>query len=153
MTDKLAHASFSVERSYPQSPARVFKAHADVAAKRRWFAEGEGFVIASYSLEFRVGGWERTRFRFGADGPPMTNDCVYHEIKENERMVFSYAMTIGGAPLSVSLSTIELFPEGKGTHLVFTEQGVYYGEQDIKGREEGTSGLLERLASELDRAG
>ncbi len=153
MTDQYAHETFTVERTYPQSPAKVFKAHAEEAAKRRWFAEGEGFVIDSYSLDFKVGGWERTRFRFGADGPPMTNDCVYHEIKPNERMVFSYSMTIGGAMLSVSLSTVELIPAGKGTRLVFTEQGIYYGEPNIEGRKEGTRGLLERLAENLDAQG
>lgn len=149
MTDTFAHATFTVERSYPQAPAKVFAAHADEAAKRRWFAEGEGFVIDSYSLDFNVGGWERARFRFGEDGAPMTNDCVYHEIVANERLVFSYTMTIGGAPLSTSLATIELKPEGKGTRLIFTEQGIYHGEQDIEGRKSGTAGLLERLAMEL----
>ncbi len=150
MTD-LAHHSFTVERVYPQSPAKVFRAHADEATKRRWFAEGVGFVIDSYSLDFKVGGWERTRFRFGEDGPPMTNDCVYHEIAADRRMVFSYAMTVAGHPLSVSLSTVELFPEGSGTRLVFTEQGAYYGTQDIEGRKDGTRGLLERLAEDLTR--
>lgn len=152
MTDKTAHSSFSIERSYPQSPARVFAANSATAKKRRWFAEGEGFIIDSYALDFRVGGWEVTRFRFGADGPPMTNDCVFHEIKTNERFVFSYAMTMAGAPLSVSLGTIELFPAGKGTRLVYTEQGICYGDQDIKNREEGSRGMLERLAKELERA-
>ncbi|BCW90530.1 hypothetical protein sos41_37010 [Alphaproteobacteria bacterium SO-S41] len=148
---ELAHHTFTVERVYPQSPAKVFRAHADTAAKRRWFAESTGFIIDSYSLDFKVGGWERTRFRYGEDGPPMTNDCVYHEIAANERMVFSYAMTIGGAPLSVSLSTTELHAEGKGTRLVFTEQIVHYGEQDIEGRKDGTRQLFERLAAELNR--
>lgn len=149
MTD-LAHHTFTVERSFPQSPARVFRAHAEEASKRRWFAETTGFVIDSYSLDFKVGGWERTRFRYGEDGPPMTNDCVYFEIVENERLVFAYAMTIGGQPLSTSLSTTELIPEGAGTRLVFTEQIIHYGDQDLEGRKEGTRELFERLAEELD---
>lgn len=149
MTD-LAHHTFTVERVYPQSPAKVFRAHADAAAKRRWFAESTGFVIDSYSMDFKAGGWERTRFRYGEDGPPMTNDGVYFEIVENERIVFAYAMTIGGAPLSTSLATIELHPEGTGTRLVYTEQIVHYGEQDIEGRKEGTRDLFERLAAELN---
>jgi uncharacterized protein YndB with AHSA1/START domain len=46
------------------SNARVFKAFADPAAKRRWFIEGEGSDIESYESDFRVGGLETSRFRF-----------------------------------------------------------------------------------------
>jgi hypothetical protein len=34
----VTHDTFVVERSYPASPARVFAAWADPAAKARWFA-------------------------------------------------------------------------------------------------------------------
>ena len=36
----VTHATFSLERSYPAPPARVFAAWADPAAKARWFAGG-----------------------------------------------------------------------------------------------------------------
>lgn len=32
------HSSFTLERSYPATPERVFAAWADPAAKARWFA-------------------------------------------------------------------------------------------------------------------
>lgn len=150
MTDRIAHATISVERSYPQSPAKVWRAHADQATRRRWFAEGDGFIVDDYRLDFRVGGIEATRFRFGEDGPPMTQDAVFHDLIENERMVFTYTMTIAGAPLSVSTGTVELTPKGQGTHLRYTEQGVFFGDQDLRGREEGTRQLFERLAAELN---
>ena len=93
------HKTFTIERTYQASPERVFRAHSDPEKKRRWFAEGEGFVIDSYTLDFREGGFERTRFRFGEDGPPMTNDCIYFDIVPDRRLVFAYHMTFGGAPL------------------------------------------------------
>ncbi len=38
MTERsVTHATFVVERLYDASPARVFAAWADPAAKRRWF--------------------------------------------------------------------------------------------------------------------
>ncbi len=41
MTDRsVTHATFVVERRYDASPARVFAAWADPAAKARWFARG-----------------------------------------------------------------------------------------------------------------
>ncbi len=145
------HATFTIERSYDASPARVFKAHTDKVAKRRWFVEGEGFTIESYEMDFRVGGKESSRFRFQG-GPLMTFDAVHHDIVPNERIVTAYSMTMDGNTISVSLATTELRAEGKGTRLVFTEQGAYVdGHDDVAGREEGSRGLLEALDKELRR--
>jgi hypothetical protein len=53
--------------------------------------------------------------------------------------------------MSTSLTTIELIPEGAGTLVKFTEQDAYLdGNDGRKDREEGTRGLLEMLAKELD---
>ena len=151
MTHPAIHRQFTLERAYRQSPERVYAAFSDPKKKRRWFAEGAGFVIDDYSLEFRIGGFERTRFRFGKDGPPMTNDCVYTDLVPNERLVFAYWMTIGGAPLSSSHASIELFaqPNG-GTLLKMTEHDIFLnGEDGVDDRKKGTADLLERLAEAL----
>jgi uncharacterized protein YndB with AHSA1/START domain len=150
---EIAHATFSVERSYPQSPAKVFKAFSDPATKRRWFAEGEGWTVFEYKLDFRTGGSETSRFAF-KDGPEIRNDTSFQDIVPERRIVFTYKMAVGERPLSVSLSTIELVPEGKGTLMIYTEQGVYLdGAESVKGREEGSRWLLEQLSKELDRLG
>jgi hypothetical protein len=58
---------------------------------------------------------------------------------------------MGGVAMSVSLTTIELTPQGSGTLLIHTEQGAYLdGSDDGTGREEGTRGLLEILAKEVE---
>lgn len=149
MTQPTVFNTFTIERLYPAAPARVFSALRDPVKKRRWFAEGEGFTIDSYTLDFQVGGFERTRFRPDG-GPPMTNDCVYLEIVPEERVVFAYAMTIAGEPLSSSLGTMELIVEGNGTRLRYTEQTAYTsGEDGSAGRREGTEELFESLGREL----
>lgn len=145
----VTHASFTIERSYTASPTRVFAAFADPAQKRRWLAEGEGWEVEEFDVDFRVGGHERGRFRYQG-GPPITNDTVYQIIQPDERIILAYAMTIDGAPLSGSLLTIEFVPEGSGTRLVFTEQGAYLdGKDGPVHREEGSRELLEKLAAEL----
>ncbi|HEY3696631.1 SRPBCC family protein [Phenylobacterium sp.] len=145
------HGDFRIERLYPHSPARVFRANADAVAKRRWFAEGEGFEVLEYALDFRVGGWETSRFRFG-DGPEICNDAQFHVVVPDRRIVFTCRMAIGEAPISVSLSTIEIEPAGDGARFVFVEQGVYFGDPDaLKNREAGSRELLEALGRELDR--
>ncbi|MCE9672626.1 SRPBCC family protein [Myxococcus stipitatus] len=150
MSTPVIHKSFTIERTYPVPAARVFRALSDPKKKRRWFAEGDGFIIDSYTLDFQVGGFERTRFRFG-DGPAMTNDSVYLDIVENERVVFAYSMTIGGNPMSSSLGTMELVPVREGTLLRFTEATAFVdGNDGSAGRREGSIGLLEALAKELE---
>ena len=48
MTDRsIAHGTFVLERTYPASPARVFRAWADPSIKKRWF--GGGFLREYYS--------------------------------------------------------------------------------------------------------
>jgi uncharacterized protein YndB with AHSA1/START domain len=145
------HKSFTIERTYPSDPAGVFRAHSDARMKRRWFAEGEGFIVDSYSLDFRVGGFERTRFRFGAGGPAMTFDGVYLDIVPNERIIFAYAMTIDGSPLSSSLGTIELVPAKSATLLRYTEHTAFLDGKDSSAeRRQGSIELLEALARELE---
>ncbi|KUL95131.1 polyketide cyclase [Bosea sp. WAO] len=142
----VTHASFTIERSYAASPAKVFAAFADPAIKRRWFAEGEGWTVEQFDVDFRVGGFERSRFRYQG-GPPITNESVYQVIQPNERIILAYAMAIDGVPLSGSLLTMEYLPEGSGTKLVFTEQGAYLdGKDGPVHREEGSRELLESLA-------
>jgi uncharacterized protein YndB with AHSA1/START domain len=152
MSPPVIHKSFTIERAYPTTAARVFAAHAEPRLKRRWFAEGEGFLIDSYSLDFQVGGFERCRFRFGERGAAMTYDGVYLDIVPEERIVLAYAMTVGGAPLSSSLLTIELAPAAPGTLLRLTEHTAFVdGTDGSAGRREGSLALLERLAGELEK--
>jgi uncharacterized protein YndB with AHSA1/START domain len=146
------HDQFTIERRYRQSPERVFAAWAVPEKKRRWFAEGEGFTLDSYELDFRVHGMERCRFRAG-DGPPMTNDTFFHAIEEGRRIVASYSMTLGGAVFSVSLATVELAGAEGGTLLRYTEQAAFFGRIDgIDSRRAGCTEMLEKLAAALDAA-
>jgi uncharacterized protein YndB with AHSA1/START domain len=143
------HTTFTIERDYPVSPARVFHAFADHDSKRRWLVEGDGFRIDEYTSEFRVGGREFSRFRYG-DGPEIQNETSYHDIVPDRRIVFVYTMTVGGRRMSTSLTTVALAPTPDGTRLTFTEQAAFYdGIDDPAGREVGCRGLLEELAKEL----
>jgi uncharacterized protein YndB with AHSA1/START domain len=149
----VTHATFNLERTYEAAPARVFQAWADPAIKRRWFAEGEGWQIDEFAVDFKVGGYERTRFRFQG-GVPMRNDTTYHDIVPNERIVLAYTMTIGDNRISVSIATMEFKPAGNGTRLMFTEQGAFLDGLDTTGpRQSGWGSLLDALDKELKREG
>lgn len=150
MTERsVTHATFTLERSYDAPPARVFTAFADPAIKRRWFVEGEGWEVEEFTGEFKVGGFERSRFRFRG-GEPIRNDTTYHDIVPNERIIFAYSMTIGDKRISSSLATFQFKPAGSGTQLICTEQGAFLDGLDSVGpREAGWKELLEALGRAL----
>jgi uncharacterized protein YndB with AHSA1/START domain len=94
MATEVVHRTLSIERSYPAPPARVFAAFADPGTKRRWLVEGPGVEVDEFTLDFRVGGFERTRFRVGG-GAPGRNDTLFLDIVDGERIVFAYALSAG----------------------------------------------------------
>jgi uncharacterized protein YndB with AHSA1/START domain len=153
------HGSFIIERRYDASCERVFAAWADPNAKSAWFAEGEGWDIRSYELDFREGGTETSTFRVvGGNNPfpPSTtfsNDTVFNEIIPNQRIIFTYSMARDGVRFSVSLATVELHPADRGARLILTEHGAFFdGADGIKMREQGWQELLGKLEEFLTRA-
>jgi uncharacterized protein YndB with AHSA1/START domain len=154
MTERtVTHATFAIERVYPASAARVFRAFADGKQKVHWFNGPEEWGPDKHEMDFRVGGRE-TSVGGPKDGPVHAFDAIYYDIIENERIVFSYDMHLDDRRISVSLTTIELKPAGDGTRLIFTEQGAYLdGWDNPAERERGTGGLLDALGRYLVRQG
>jgi uncharacterized protein YndB with AHSA1/START domain len=166
----VTHATFTLERSYPVPPARVFAAWADPAAKARWFTPNPD---SGHELDFRVGGREVARG--GPDGGPvMTFETLYREIVPDQRIVYTSTLADGDDLITVSLTTVEFSPAeggtrpgggtgpggtgpggtgpGGGTRLVLTEQGAFLdGREQPAWREQGTADQLEALAKELIR--
>ncbi|MGG6310553.1 SRPBCC family protein [Paenibacillus macerans] len=143
MTERFVkHATFVVERDYAATPAKVYHAWADQAAKAKWFSKPEIF-------EFRVGGRE-----YSSGGPPegpvFIYDACYQEIVPEQRIVYTYTLDAGDARLSVSITTVELIPAEDGTKLVFTEQGTFFDGHDTPEiREHGTNEMLDALGKTL----
>jgi len=157
MTERsVAHATFSIERVYPASPARVFAAWASQAAKARWFVGPDEWKESDHELDFRVGG--RERVSGGPPGGPVhVYNGVYQDIVPDQRIIVSYDMHLDERRISVSLATVELKPAGTtadaGTRLIYTEQGAFLDGYDNAGqREHGTRALLDKLGEALRRA-
>jgi len=151
MNRQVTHATFSLERSYPVPPARVFAAWADPAAKARWFTPGPG---SGHQLDFRVGGREVATGGPEA-GPRMTFETLYRDIVPDQRIVYTSTLSAETDLVTVSLTTVEFTPgEDGGTRLVLTEQGAYLdGREEPAWREHGTADQLEALAAELKADG
>jgi uncharacterized protein YndB with AHSA1/START domain len=152
MPEPIVHTSFSIERTFPVAPSRVFAAFAEPELKAKWFHGPDGWEPRKLTFDFREGGHETAAgevpgqwsSRFEAD---------YHVIEPDSQIVYSYVMYHDEVRLSVSVTTVELdaLDDGAATRLVFTEQGAYFegGEAANADREEGTTGLLKQLEASL----
>jgi uncharacterized protein YndB with AHSA1/START domain len=153
----VVHAMFSIERSYKAPPPQVFHALTDPAAKARWFGGGDAYTTLEGVMDVRPGGRECVKGRW-ENGMVSAFDAIYFDVIPNERLVYSYEMSLDTRKISISLATMELWPEGAGTRLVVTEQGAFLdgyddGGSTIKGtmsRQHGTAMLLDRLGASLE---
>jgi uncharacterized protein YndB with AHSA1/START domain len=146
------HGTIRLERRYKAAPARVFAAWAEPQARAQWDVPGR-WVIAEQTFDFREGGRERKRF--GPQGDPhLVADTLYVDVVAERRIVFSYSMTSRGAPISVSLTTVEISPApssgGRNSHLLLTEQVAFLdGNDNAANREEGLASMLDKIGETL----
>jgi uncharacterized protein YndB with AHSA1/START domain len=152
MSEPITHASFSVERTFPVAPARVFAAFADPDLKAAWFHGPDGWAPTTSILDFREGGSEVAAGEVPGEWTSRF-EASYHVIEPDAQIVYSYVMFHDDVRLSVSVTTIELetIDSGAATRLVMTEQGAYFvdGEAANKEREAGTIALVEQLGASL----
>jgi len=143
------HGSFTIDRVFKASPAQVFHALTDTAAKARWFAGG-GYTLLKREMDARPGGREHVQGRWSS-GLVSTFDAVYFDVVADRRLVYAYEMHLDDRKISVSLATLELEPADAGTRLTLTEQGTFLeGYEDGGSREHGTRMLLDKLAASLE---
>jgi uncharacterized protein YndB with AHSA1/START domain len=145
----IVNAQFSIERHYRCSPSHAFRGFSDPELKRQWFANPAGWEDSVWELDFRVGGGELSGNR-SPEGRQALFRSTFHDIVEDERIVFVYDLLLNERLTSVSLTTVEFFGEEGGTRLLFAEQGAFFDElDDPAGREHGTGRLLDRLGQVL----
>jgi uncharacterized protein YndB with AHSA1/START domain len=143
MTDAThRHDSFALERVYPNCRAHVWAAWTVRDKKAAWLG------APTLEMDFRPGGFERSVFS-DAMGEHV-NETRYFEVKEGERIVLAYSMSVNGRIHTVSLATIVFLDEGGGTRLHYTEQMCVIPPSDgMAGRRQGWSALLDALGSYL----
>ena len=145
----IEHATFSIERVYDATPARVFGAWSNPANKLRWFFCDPDWKITEHAFDFRVGGRERLSVR-PPGGALHTMDALYQDIHDGRRIIYTYDMYVAERRISISLASVVLSPAGTGTRMLFTEHGAFLdGLATADEREEGTRIGLSNLATYL----
>jgi uncharacterized protein YndB with AHSA1/START domain len=154
-TRSVIHDTFTVERTYPAAPARVFAAFATEEEKSLWGDTGDiapaDEVDGPAEFDFRVGG--RERFAVKIDETTYRYDALYYDIVADQRIVYAYEMYARDVRISVSVATIQFARNGDGTALTWTEQGAYLdgidGLEASALRRDGTAEMLDGLTHHL----
>ena len=146
---KAIHNTVVMERKFKSSPEKVFAAWADPAAHGHWNVPGEDWVIAEFEQDFRVGG--RLHSFFGPKGSPRyRSEGHFLNIAENQRIISAGTMHDGNIPMSSTMCTVEIQSNGRGTHLILTDQSAYFQQGETpEDRSSGWGQILKRLASAL----
>jgi uncharacterized protein YndB with AHSA1/START domain len=105
-------------------------------------------------MEFAVGGVERLRYRLGDQTPfpglLLESHGTILDLVPEERIVASSTMGFGDLTISASLVTIEFAPDGDGTSMLCTHQGVFFeGADGPQIREMGWRALFDQLETAL----
>ncbi|HWU50028.1 MAG TPA: SRPBCC domain-containing protein [Asticcacaulis sp.] len=151
MTLMITPATFVCERDFEHSVALLYFAFTDHEARKVWYGGKErGFNVAHHTLDFREGGGESWRGQPHGDAW-MTNDATFIDIVPDQRIIYSYVMTMDGALFTVSQQAVEFSVRGAGSHIRLTEQIMFIDRTDhLAGRIEGTQAMLDHLNAWLD---
>jgi uncharacterized protein YndB with AHSA1/START domain len=135
---QVIHGSFTLPLDLAVPPDRVFAAFSEPSLRKQWFRIPSEPGASHYELDFRIGGHEIAE---GAFAPSGVREHVgyrarFLDIVPDERIVFSYEVILDGRRRWVSLVTVELAPDGDGTHMSRTEQYAFLtstgdGRQDV----------------------
>ncbi len=146
------HETFSLTRELRAAPDIVYRAWSEPSLKKRWFVDSDGsdWETLDYKLDFRVGGTETGRFRYKGS-TVHGNETAFIDIVPEQRIVFAYSMFLDGKRTSVSLATVAMRAAEFGTHLTYTEQGVFLdGLDSAEPRKAGWEWLLDALGHDTE---
>lgn len=132
--------SLTMKRRLNASPAEVFQAWIDPELLVRWFGP-ENVKAMDAQVDPRIGGGYRV-VMVEDNGERHEVSGRYHDVVENERLVFDWSWVT--TPERVSRVTVTFKPDGEATILTLLHEKLF-DEQAVKGHAHGWTGSLVKL--------
>ena len=140
--------SLTLERTYKQSPDKVWAAWTSPEALRQWFFPGDVQDVRIPEFDTRKGGRYRVEFGKGAMHGVFTAVGSFTEVVPGKRLTFTWNWE--GAPLMPdSVVTIEMQKAGAGTKVTLRHDGLPDA-QAAHMHALGWNGILDRYTLLLD---
>ncbi|SIO05700.1 SRPBCC domain-containing protein [Vannielia litorea] len=147
----LTFDTLTLTRSIAAPPARLFPLMTEPAYRAEWGAPTENTRLDIVEADIRPGGRELSRCG-PKDNPEFEVTTDFHHLDAPALLVFTETIRIDGAPLSCGLCSIEITPEGTGSHLTVTAQlSSLIGDEMAAGYTQGWTAALANLARLAER--
>ncbi|GAA6207701.1 hypothetical protein NBRC116601_09940 [Cognatishimia sp. WU-CL00825] len=143
MTKANTDLRLSTDRVINAAPEKVFNAWLDPELLARFMRPGPDMSVPSAKSDAREGGTFEIIMRVGDND--LQHAGTYREISPNNRIVFTWESAFSPAESEV---TLDLKPQGDGTHITLTHV-TFYDEEKRDNHLGGWSRILETLAAEL----
>ncbi len=134
-----------LERHYPVSPEKVWRAWTDPQALVEWFGPGEPGSVTHAETDVRMGGYFRVEFHT-PDGEQHSVSGYYLDVTPHRRLQFSWAWR--STPERESLVTIDFVKTPTGTRMNFVHT-QFFDQAARDGHEGGWTQTFEKLAQHL----
>ena len=134
--------SLEIVRDFEAPVSLVFKVWSTPEHMLRWWGPRD-FTPHSLSMDFRPGGAWRACIR-SPEGQDYWMSGVYREVREPEKLVFTFAWDEDGEPGNDTLVTVSFADIGGRTRLTF-QQTPFETVEERDSHQEGWGECLERL--------
>ncbi|MBK9036751.1 MAG: SRPBCC domain-containing protein [Myxococcales bacterium] len=127
--------TITVEHTYAQAPARVWRALTEPALVARWWAAGDIRAEVGHRFEMDMGPWGQ-------------QPCEVLAVEPERLFSFRFAQ-----PTLDTIITFRLTPDGAGTRLTLTHEGFNLdtpmGRRAFEGMRPGWPGILAKIEATL----